>query len=102
MRLVGEWLAALLQDDVLEFCDQLLELLRLELGIRLDLRPLFGQLQTLLELLGIDTKHDLAEHLDEASVGIEGEAPIVGELGKALESLRIQAKVEDGVHHAGH
>src|SRR5439155_1213794 len=93
LRLIGEWLAAFFQDDVLEFFDQHLELLGLELGIRLDLRFLFGQLQALLELFGIDTQHDLAEHLDEASVGIEGEAPIVGELGKALESLRIQAKV---------
>ena len=100
--IVGERLAALLQDDVFEFFDQLLELLRLELGVGLDPGLLLGNLQPLLELLGLDTEHDLAEHLDEAPVGVQREAPVAGQFGQPLERVRIEAEVEDGVHHAGH
>jgi hypothetical protein len=50
----------------------------------------------------LDVEHDVAEHLNQAAIGVVGEARIVGALGQRLDALIVQAEVEDGVHHAGH
>ena len=49
-----------------------------------------------------NVEHYAAEHLDQAAIGVVGEARIVAALGQAFDRLVIQAEVEDGVHHAGH
>ena len=41
-------------------------------------------------------------HLDEAAVAVIGKAGVVGLFGQTLNSLIVQAEVQDGVHHAGH
>ena len=47
--------------------------------------------------------HDnVGVHLDEAAVGVVCKAGIVGLLGESDDDLVVQAKVQDGVHHAGH
>jgi hypothetical protein len=50
----------------------------------------------------IDAEHDVGIHLDEATVGIVGEAPVAGLLGQRLDRGIVEAEIEDGVHHAGH
>ncbi|MDQ5935012.1 MAG: hypothetical protein QG574_2318, partial [Cyanobacteriota bacterium erpe_2018_sw_21hr_WHONDRS-SW48-000092_B_bin.40] len=59
-------------------------------------------LQQVLEALLRDVEHDIAVHLDEAAVAVPGEARIVGGFGQGLDGGVIEAKVEDGVHHARH
>ena len=49
-----------------------------------------------------DVEDDVAEHLDEAAVGVVGEARILGAGGQGLDALIVEAEVEDGIHHAGH
>ena len=49
-----------------------------------------------------NVEHDRAEHLNQPAIGVVSEARIVAALGQALDRLVVQAKVEDGVHHAGH
>ncbi len=56
----------------------------------------------MLELLLGDVEDHVAEHLDEAAIGVVGEAGIVAALGERLDGLIVEAEVEDGVHHAGH
>ena len=54
------------------------------------------------EFLHIDFERHLAEHLNEAAVAIVGEARVAGLGGEALGGFVVEAKVEDGVHHARH
>ena len=58
--------------------------------------------EDVLELLLGDVEDHVAEHLDEAAIGVIGKTGIVAELGQRLDGLVVQAQVENGVHHAGH
>ncbi len=73
-----------------------------QLDILLDALLFLDLVDDLLEL-GLGQLHDdVGEHLDEAAVGVIGEARVVGELREALDDGVVEAEVEDGVHHAGH
>ncbi|KKL89725.1 hypothetical protein LCGC14_1911810, partial [marine sediment metagenome] len=61
-----------------------------------------GLRKRLLEGIGVQMERDLGEHLDEATVGVQGEASVAGLPGEPFYGLIVEAKVEDGVHHAGH
>lgn len=101
-RALREVPACLGLDDLLELGDELLEVGRLQLGVDRDLLGRLRRLQRVLEELPVDAEDGLAEHLDEAAVGVPGEALVAGLLGEALHRLVGEADVEDGVHHAGH
>ncbi len=88
--------------DLLVFGDYFLQGLGVEIGI---------ELRFLLFLLGIedfikdrffDVEHDVAEHLDQAPVGVRGEAWIVAALGEGFDAIVVEAEVQNRVHHAGH
>jgi hypothetical protein len=55
-----------------------------------------------LEALRIDPVDDLAEHLDQSSVGVECEPPVPGPRRQTLGRRIVEAEVEDRVHHSGH
>ncbi len=57
----------------------------------------------MLERLGWNVHHDLAEHLDEPPVGVEREPDVpTGLLGQTLHRLVAQPEVQDRVHHPRH
>ncbi len=64
--------------------------------------PPLDRRQVLLEYLALDVEHHVAEHRDEASVAIPGEARVAGAGGQALDRLVVETEVEHGLHHAGH
>ena len=45
------------------------------------------RVELVLEEVAVDAEHDLAEHLDEAAVGVLGEALVAGQRGEALQRL---------------
>ena len=53
------------------------------------------------EHLGLDPEHGAPEHLDETTVGVEGEA-FATVTGQAVHGLVVQADVQDRLHHARH
>ena len=59
-------------------------------------------LQNVLEVVMLDVEHDVGIHLDEAAVGIVGEAPVAGLLRQRLDGLVVEAEIEHRVHHARH
>ena len=59
-------------------------------------------LQNVLEVVMLDVEHHVGIHLDEAPVGIIGEAPVAGLLRQRLDGVVVEAEVEHGVHHARH
>ena len=52
--------------------------------------------------MGADAVNDLAVHLHEAAVGVEGEACVARRGGEPLHRRVVQSEVEDRVHHSRH
>ena len=50
----------------------------------------------------VDPVDDLAVHLDQPPVGVVGESRVAGRPPERLGGRRVQAEVEDRVHHPGH
>jgi hypothetical protein len=46
--------------------------------------------------------HHIAEHHNEAAIGVIHKSRIFGESNHALSGLVVQPQIENGVHHAGH
>ena len=101
-RILREFFTGLLVDDGLEDIDQVLEVLSVELGIALNAAFLLHVVQRVREEVSVDVQNGLAEHLDEATVGVPRETLVAGNFGQAVDGFVIQADVEDGFHHAGH
>ncbi len=89
-------------EDLLEGCDEVLEIVCVELGVELD--TLFGLLGVdgILEELAIHAHDDVREHLDETTIGVPCEARVLGLLDEALDGVIVETEVQDRVHHARH
>ena len=58
--------------------------------------------KAVLEVLVVDAHDDVAEHVDQAAIGVVGEPLVAGGVRQAFDDCVVQAEVEDRVHHAGH
>ena len=65
-----------LLDQGLEAADDLAPILGAELGVDFEAFETFVILQDLLEQLMVEAEHDVGIHLDEAAIGIVGEAAV--------------------------
>ena len=74
----------------------------LELVVELDLLCVLDAVEDVLELLLGNVENHVAEHLDQAAIGVIGKARIVAALGQRFDGLVVEAEVQNGVHHAGH
>ena len=99
---LGELFALLLQVNLLEFLDQFLQVVGVQLNVLLHALALLHGVDALLKEALAQLHDDVRVHLDEAAVAVVGKAGVVGLLGQAFNSLVVQAQVQDGVHHAGH
>ena len=66
------------------------------------MRRLLDRVELGVEYLVRHPHGDLAEQLDEATIGIVAKARITGLRDLTPQGLGIQAEIEDGIHHAGH
>jgi hypothetical protein len=100
--------AEALMDQRLECADEFFKRLGIQLVVELHAGALLALFQqqvervALLVRLGLEAEHNVAIHLDEAAVGVEGEAGVAGAAGEALHGGVVEAEIEDGVHHARH
>ena len=101
-RIQRERFAALADDHRLEPVDHLAQGDLVELGVEVDAAVRLHPVELLLERLLGDLQHDVAEHLDEAAVAVEGEAAVGRARLQPLDRPIVEAEVQDGVHHAGH
>ncbi len=92
----------MLLDYLLVFLDHFLQRLGVEAGIKLGFLLLFLGVEYFVEGRLGDIQDYVAEHLDEAAIGIGGKARIVAALGQGLDALIVEAEIQDGIHHAGH
>ncbi len=88
--------------ELLETLDQFLERLDRQFGVGIRIVLLALILDQSLEVLPGDPVHDVAEHLDQAPVGVPGKALVLGHLGQAEHGLVVQTQVEDRVEHSRH
>lgn len=101
-RVLREGPAGLALDDALEHLDQFLEVGSVQVQVVDGALGVLGLVQGLLEQLAVDAQHGLAEHLDQAAVGVPGEALVAGLRDQTDHRGVGEADVQDGVHHAGH
>ena len=79
-----------------------LECLRIQIRVGLHAHTVLGFPEDDIEIGIIDAQRDLAEELDQSSVRVEGESSVLCRLGQSLDNIVIEAKIEDGIHHARH
>ena len=97
-----EVVAGLFLDDALEGFDEALEVLGGQLGVALDAACGLEVVEGIGEEVAVDVEDGLAEHLDEAAVGVPREALVTANGCEAEDRLIVEADVQDGFHHAGH
>ena len=86
----------------LEAVGELLQRVDVEVGVLLDAAIRLDLGDRLLERLAVDPARDVAEHLQEAPVGVPREALVLGRAGEPLDGGVVEAEVEDRVEHPGH
>ena len=99
---LGEVVAGLLLDDRLEPLDQCAQVVGAQVEVGLGAEGALGLVERLGEELAVDVEHRAAEHLEQATVGVEGEALVGAARGEAADRLVVEADVEDRLHHPGH
>src|ERR1019366_3239565 len=98
----GKSRPAALPHDALETFHDPVQVAGVEVEVVAGALGLLRLVDGVLEGLPLDAEHRLAEHLDQAAVGVPGEPLAAGLLGQALHRLIGQADVEHGLHHARH
>ena len=101
-RVLGEVLAGLVAHDPLEGVDEAAQVVGGQFGVPFDAALGLEGVEGVGEEVAVDVEHRLAEHLDEAAVGVPREALVARHLGQADHGLVVEADVEDGLHHARH
>ena len=100
--ILREGFALVLFVDLLEDADQFLQVVSRQVHVVLDALGFLHLIDLDFEQALRDHHNDVREHLDEAAVAVISETGVVGLLCQTLNSLVVQAEVQDGVHHAGH
>ncbi len=89
-------------DQGLEAGDDVGPILGGKLSVVFEALETFVVLQDLLEQLVVEAEHHVGIHLDEAAIGVVGEAPVARARRQALDGLIVEPQIEHGIHHAGH
>src|SRR5690606_14007550 len=101
-RVLGKRLPGLALDHFLEDVHEPGEIVLVEFGVLLHSTRLLDLVELTLEEVLVDPEDDVAEHLEEAAIGIEREAAILRAGGQSLDGAIVEAEIEDRVHHPGH
>jgi len=73
-----------------------------KLRVQFDSTALLDLINGLFQQVSVHAHHNVAVHLDEPAVAVEGEPLVPAAGGKALDGVVIQAQVQNRVHHARH
>ncbi len=97
-----EVLAGLAPHHTEELLADLLEVAGIEADVGLDADAYLDLLEEFIEVFVADAQCHLAEQLDEATIGVVGEALVAGLLDEPGQRLVVESQVQDRVHHSGH
>ena len=98
----GEVAADLLLVFGLELLGQLFQIVGGQLGVHGDAALGLHLVDELLKVLLAHFHNHVGVHLDESPIAVVGPAGVAGLLGHDLDHFLVEAKVQDGVHHARH
>ncbi len=101
-RALRKVLARLLAHQLLVLDDDLFERVGNEFVVELHPLARLGRVEDRFEFFLRNLEHHVAEHLDQAAIGVVGKARIIAAPGKCFHSLIVQAEVQNRVHHARH
>ena len=101
-RVLREVPAGVLADQALERLDELLEVVRREVEVRLAAAALLQRVQLGGEELVVEAEHGAAEHLQQPPVGVLREPLVVALPRQPGDGLVVEPDVEDRLHHPGH
>ena len=102
LRILGERLARVDLVERAEAARDLAHVVHAQLAVLAHAGTLPGRGEDLLVALARDAAHDVAEHLDEAPVGVPREALVARVRGQAQHRLVIETEVQDRLEHARH
>ena len=85
-----------------EFFADFLEMRSVEADVRLHAGPRFDSIEMFIEVFVGDAERDLSEELDESTISIVSKSFVARLLDQASQCFIVQAKIENGVHHAWH
>ena len=102
VRVLRERLARAVEDDRLVDADEVLQRLHRQFDVGGDLEVDLLLLERVLEVVAVQAEDGLAEHLDEAPIGVPREVLVVGVPGEPVDALVVESDVEDRLHHARH
>ena len=100
--ILREGTAFVLLVDLLEGADQFLQVVSSQVNVVLDALGFLHLVDLDLEQALRNHHNDVSEHLHKAAVAVVCKTGVAGLLCQTLNSLIVQAQVQDGVHHAGH
>ncbi len=101
-RILREGLTQFVGDRLLVAGDHLLPFGCGQIGVEFVAEAGLLVFQDFLEHLVVEPHDDVGIHLDEAAVGIPGEALVAALTGHGEHAVIVEAEIEDRVHHAGH
>ena len=101
-RVLRERRARLFLVDLLVGDNEVAEVVRVQLDVLLGAAVGLEIGERGLEAVRVDALDHLAVHLDQAPVGVAGEAGVVGRAAEPFDGVVVQTEVEDRVHHPGH
>ena len=93
-RILGKRRVRLLLDSGFVAVDHRFPVLGGQIGVLAKAPVLLVEFQDLLEIVVIDPQHDVAEHLDETAVAVEGETAVARMARQALDGLVVEAEVQ--------
>jgi hypothetical protein len=94
--------ARLLEHHRLERRDDRLQIHRVQTEIIRCAPRMFHRVERDIEMLGVDPEHGLAEHLNQAPVGVPSEPLITSDPRQAKHGPIVEPDIENGLHHPRH
>jgi len=99
-RISDKWTLGLGLEELLEGSNDLFQLIQLEIAVKLPPMLLLDGGEDVFELGMLNAHNDIAEHANEPTVGVISKTRVLGLSRKRLNSLIVQTKVQNSVHHA--
>ena len=102
LGILREGMTVFLANDVLETGDDGPPILCGEVGVEAGAGLELVVFDQLLEMMVVDTEHDLPVHLDETPIAVIGKTLIAALARQPDDRLVVETEVEHGIHHPGH
>src|SRR5262245_11311441 len=102
LGVLREGAAAFLSYDILEPRHDRLPILRRKIGVECDIAVELVAFEELLEMMVVDAEHDLAVHLNKATIAIVSEPLVTALASQPHDGPVVEPEIQHRVHHSRH